>query len=432
MSKLTNHPLRYTLSNELHARPFPQVDAPSTAVFLALSESSELREEHNAHLTKLLDRFGAPHGTPNASHYIIDLGNMILKWERHSEFVSYMLIRTDTDTFDGPIELETVFPKDWLDASPGLVMTAASVRVHKPQGLKSVEKSVLTGLHDYYSPESLSVSYVLNKSAAIITDFRTDAKDMVRFEVLPIGQVGRSRLGRIVQRLFEIETYKQMAMLGLPVAQSVFAALTKTETELAIAVNGLAHDDGTSKETLDQILGLSARIEELLAKHTYRFGATEAYGALALQRIEILREETLMERQTFAEFMMRRFTPALRTSAAAQKRLSDISSRAARAADLLGTRVGVQLDAQNQMVLTRMDERAGIHLRLQETVEGLSVVAISYYAVQLLAALTAPIANQLFGMDKTLVTGLLVIPVITLVALALRRVRKRLEKTHST
>lgn len=425
MSGLKNHPLRHQLSNELHARPFPQIDAPAVAVFMALSEPEGAKEAHDAHLLKLLDHFGAAHPSNGSGHHMTMLGNVLLKWERHTEFLTYTLVRPESD--DTEIEIESFFPKEWLASCPGEVMTSASVRLHASQNTKAVERTVLTDLHERFASESLSVAYVLNKTAAIATDFRTDAQNMVRFEVFPIGQVGRNRLGRIVQRLFEIEIYKQMSMLALPVAREVFADLSEIETQLTAEVDGLSKNGGSTKEALDRLLSLSAQIEELQSKHSYRFGATKAYGALVHHRIDVLREETLMERQTFAEFMSRRFNPALRTCEAAQSRLQDLSLRAARAADLLSTRVGVLLDEQNQKVLERMDERAGVQLRLQKTVEGLSVVAISYYAVQLLASMVAPLAKRVWDLDKVTTTGLLVIPVVLLVAYMIRRVRHRIE-----
>ena len=60
--------------------------------------------------------------------------------------------------------------------------------------------------------------------------------------------------------------------------------------------------------------------------------------------------------------------------------------------------------------------------RLQETVEGLSVIAISYYAVNLLAGFLFPLA-QAFDLSKAQLTAALVLPVVILVALLIRRVR---------
>ena len=96
---------------------------------------------------------------------------------------------------------------------------------------------------------------------------------------------------------------------------------------------------------------------------------------------------------------MRRYDPAMRTCRSAKERLDELSARAERASDLLRTRVDVANQAQNVEVLRAMDRRAALQLRLQETVEGLSVVAISYYAVNLAAGLLGPLGETV-GLDE--------------------------------
>lgn len=68
MPPITDHPLRYELANELHARPFPTMAAPCTAVFIAIKQPEEAvgrdRTLDAAHLIELLDRHGAAHPKP--------------------------------------------------------------------------------------------------------------------------------------------------------------------------------------------------------------------------------------------------------------------------------------------------------------------------------------------------------------------------------
>ena len=128
----------------------------------------------------------------------------------------------------------------------------------------------------------------------------------------------------------------------------------------------------------------------MVVESSFRFGATGAYEALVHQRIQVLREARFNGRQTLHEFMMRRFDPAMRTVKSAEARLAKMAERAMRAGQLLSTRVDVERSAQNQELLASMDKRADLQLRLQNTVEGLSVVAISYYAVNLVGYLAMP------------------------------------------
>jgi uncharacterized membrane-anchored protein len=268
---------------------------------------------------------------------------------------------------------------------------------------------------------------VVDKNAIVASDFKMDENGYIRFGVLPIGQLGRHRLGRIVQRLLEIETYRAMSMLTLPIAKKVFTRLTELEKDLATTVQEISGRAGTYKENLDTLMTIASEIEYLNAENAFRFGAGDAYSALVDQRIFVLREERFLGRQTFSEFMMRRFSPTVRTCQAAQKRLQDISDRAARASDLLSTRVNVRTAAQNRTLLEQMDKRSELQLRLQETVEGLSVVAISYYCVNLFSYLLFPLA-VFQGWEKYNLTAFLVIPVALSVFYMVRRVRRHLTK----
>ncbi len=419
-----SHPQRYALSNELHARPFSQIDAPSRAACIALLSNGNA-DEDRAFLRLLLDRFGASHPPDAADHHSVDLGKVQLKWERHTEFVTYTLFGkgVSDDPFSGGLAAN--FPKDWLEKSPGPLMTSLLLRIDGPMTIKKAESMANVEFQDWFVGESLAQSFVLDKDAVIASDFRIDAAGHTRFALLAIGQVGQRRLGRIVQRLIEIETYKAMAMLTLPIAKDVFARLGPLNNEISDVVRSLSQGEGTSKEGLENLLSIAAQIESLNADHSFRFSAAEAYSTIVSQRINILREERLLGGQTFGEFMMRRFDPAMRTCSSARARLDETSNRAARASDLLSTRVNVRTNQQNRALLEQMDNRAALQLRLQETVEGLSVVAISYYGTNLLASLLYPAAGR-FGFDKSYLTAALVIPVVLAVWAMMRRVRKRL------
>lgn len=418
------HPQRYALTNELHARPFSKVDAPSSAACIALTSNGNAKEDKD-HLKQLLDRFGASHPSEASDHHSADLGFAHLKWERHSEFVTYTLL---TDEISEPAfggDMMAKFPADWLDLAPGQIITSMLFRIEGPMTTKDAENTVRTHFRKWFVAESLAQSWVLDKEAVIASDFRIDAGGHIRFVILAVGQVGQRRLGRILQRLIEIETYKAMSMLTLPVARSVFSQIGPLNSKVSALVRSLADHDVTAKDELEELLFLSAEIEALNADHTYRFSAAEAYGAIVNQRVEVLREDRILGGQTFAEFMMRRYDPAMRTCTAARKALVDISARAARASDLLSTRVNVRTNEQNRDLLGQMDSRAALQLRLQETVEGLSVVAISYYASILLATLAYPV-GKLWGLDKAMLSAILIPPVVVTVWWLVRRIKKKL------
>jgi uncharacterized membrane-anchored protein len=215
MSTLEDHPLRYQLANELHARPFPSLDAPCRAAFLAIKQphnaAARDRDADRAHLIALLDRFGADHPSPGATHFFGDLGKFKLKWESHTEFVTYTIF--GNGVADRPFDSATfdAFPEDWLAEAPGTRVTSALIRVEE----LGDEEAVPGKIEDWFVPESVAVSSVLDDTAIIAGDFRIDVAGHMRFAVFVRPETGSRRVGRIVQRLCEIETYKSMSMLGL-------------------------------------------------------------------------------------------------------------------------------------------------------------------------------------------------------------------------
>ncbi len=425
---LEDHPDRYSLSNELHARPFPELAAPCRAVFLALKAPKNAADRDKAldfaHLAALLDRYGAPHPAPGASHYFGSLGRSVLKWEMHTEFVTYTLFADQVEPVAFAGELFRHFPPDWVSKAPGRVVASCIVRVEEAHP-DTLNESLRNDFAKWFVPESLAISRVLDGDAVIGSDFRIDENGHTRFAVLARPGIGPRRLGRVVQRLLEIETYKSMAMLTLPQARAISGAVARLDTELSDIVGGMAGEGGNDAATLDQLLRMAAEIEKLSAASAFRFGAAGAYEAIVNQRIEVLREERIEGRQLFGEFMTRRFDPAMRTCRSAQIRLNDLSGRAERAANLLRTRVDVANQEQNSVILRQMDQRAALQLRLQETVEGLSVVAISYYAVNLAGGLFAPLAARA-GLSKTALLAVLTLPVLLLVWALVRRIRARI------
>lgn len=424
MPEIPDHPLRYALVNELHARPFPALPVPCAAAYVAIKEPGEAhnrdRDADKAHLLALLDRHGSAHPQPGATHFSGALGRADLKWESHTEFVTYSAFTPGLSPrpFD-PVEAE-VFPADWMARGPGKRLVSVLIRVEPmPARLEEVQAR----LDEWFVAESVAVSSVVDGAAIVAGDFRIDPAGHMRFAVFVTPGIGARRVGRIVQRLCEIETYRAMSMLGLTRARELSARLNALDPRLSALVTGLDAADRPAEAALDELLAISAELEALAVRFSFRFGATGAYEAIVNQRIAVLREERVGGRQTFGEFMMRRYDPAMRTVKSAESRLGTMAERAARAAELLRTRVDVERSAQNQKLLESMDRRADLQLRLQHTVEGLSVVAISYYAVSLAAYAAYPLAKAAH-LSKEMLTALLVPPVIFGVWLMIRRIRR--------
>lgn len=415
------HTLRESLTNEIHARPPPSLVAPCRISHLALMSGERSAQLERTHIVDLCRRFGVAEPPSDGIFWHVDLGPFRLNWERHTEFSTYAFIRQgpiDHPFRDGVIDR---VPADWLVGLQGEILVAIHVELES----KSAPERSHETLIDLFASDNLAASTLAGGTARGWTDFRLQGDGFSRILVRDQGMTVR-QAGRVVQRLVEIETYRMMALLGFPLARRIGGQVSDAEAALGHLTEQLAAGDGSINDAdlLERVTTLAAEVERLSAAVNYRFSATRAYYALVQRRIQDLREQRLEGRPTIQEFMERRLAPAVRTCESVSDRLAVLSERVSRAANLLRTRVDVALEQQNRDLLTSMDRRAQLQLRLQETVEGLSVVVISYYLTGLLNYGLKSLESAAVPIDATLWTGLAVPVVVLLVWLGMRRLRR--------
>lgn len=107
---------------------------------------------------------------------------------------------------------------------------------------------------------------------------------------------------------------------------------------------------------------------------------------------------------------------------------SALSERIDHASQLLRTRVGVAGEQQNQALLASMDRRAKLQLRLQQTVEGLSVAAVTYCIVGLGGYLAKAAKTLGLGIDQELVMAAAIPVVALLAALGVRHILRTVSR----
>ena len=363
------HHLRTELNYEVHARPPDVLAPPSRLSYMALLRGDGPRQAAWQHMRTLALRLGAPPPAEGASHWSAELGSFRIRWEQHTEFHRVMFIRDGVPgrAFSDPA-IDAV-PADWVAALPGELLVAAEMEL-RPEASFSEAFGIaqLVGSH-------------IGSGGQAFTDFRISGDGFGRFLMLA-GEMSPAIAGRNAQRLLEIDTYRMMALLALPVARALTPQLTRWEQALAEIAAALTQAGPTDEPgLLNRLTGLASEIESQEAATRFRFSAAAAYYALVQRRIAELREERIEGLQTFQEFTERRLAPAMETCQSTTARQEALSRRVQRVTQLLQTRVDITREAQNGALLLSMDRRAALQLRLQQTVEGLSVAAITYYIV---------------------------------------------------
>lgn len=402
-----DHPQRAALNDEVHARPSEPLSAPLRASYIALLGDAGERE---AALDAVRDLARSA-----------DLGAFRLRWERHSEFTRCMFVAPGlcADPFAEPAI--GAVPAEWLAALPGEIVAAVHAALVPTGEGDALDLDELSRRH--FSGHQLIGARGVGGRGEAFTDLRIHGDGFGRILVLDRGMTA-SQAGRVLQRLFEIETYRILALLAFPVAKELAPFLGACErdlSEIATALIGAGEADEAALH--ERLTRLAAEIESREAANLFRFGAAAAYYDLVRRRIRELRETRIEGLQTFEEFTERRLAPAVATCAAVAQRQEALSGRVARVTQLLSTRVEISRERQAFAVLASMDRRAQLQLRLQQTVEGLSVAAITYYVVGLVGYATKGLVDAGVRVDPEIAVGAAVPLVAVLVALGVRRAR---------
>jgi uncharacterized membrane-anchored protein len=427
-----DHALRITLAEEVHARPPEPVRAPARASYVAVIVSADDRARELAHIATLCNKHGVLPPGAGATHFRAQFGGLRLKWERHGEFSGYTVIAEELAGKPFSQVAAGELSGGWLATVPGV--TLAAVHVEMSTALLGAPIAMPAPvLAEAFDNQIVVGAGIADDAAQVYTDFQLH-NGCTRFLIVNQGLTER-QAGRTLQRLFEIEAYRMLALLALPIARRQSPRIVQIETSLATLTDGIATDqrvdsnnDGKpdDEKLLHELTRLAAEVESGLAASQFRFGACRAYFELVTRRIEELRETRLPGMQTIEEFMARRFTPAVDTCTTVSQRLHDLSERVAQASSLLSTRVNIARERQSQALLASMDRRAKLQLRLQQTVEGLSVAAICYYVAGLVGYLAKGLKAGGLRIEPDVAVAV-TIPIVAVgVVLAVRRARRRI------
>ncbi len=417
-----NHVQRFSLHNEVHARAPITLPIPVSCSFLALTLNTEEKKQERIHLLRLCDRYGVSAPKDDSSHFIVTLDNFKMSWEQHAEFSSYSFYIQNQSEQDFSKPALQFVPQDWLAQLPGKTIVAAHANILEASKSQTSSESI----SDFFAGNPVVGAEVTGGAASAFTDFKVHADGFSRFLIFNHHLKPR-QAGRLLQRLFEIEVYRVMALLAFPIAKKLAPDLNLADQQLLTITSSMAKSRGNDSDLLDELTTLAAEVENNISTHQYRFAAASAYYNLVEQRIEDLREVRIQGIQTIGEFMKRRLEPAINTCRSTSKRFNSLSKRINNASQLLRTRVDMTIERQNQALLTSMDQRAKMQLRLQETVEGVSIVAITSYIVGLIGLIVkAANSHQQVNIDPTIATGLSIPIVLLLVAMAVRRIHKKI------
>ncbi|MCX9156287.1 DUF3422 domain-containing protein [Niveibacterium sp. 24ML] len=421
---LTPHPMREVLNDEAHARPPAPISAPARLSSLTLFFERDSSGQLDA-VARLARRMGAPAPDTSRAYYTGIAGDLMIRWSLHTEFVRYTFIEPAEDEPDFSRTALDRIPADWLHSLPGQLLVALHAVLLRDDPVDNSARGIS---ERWFAGNDLIGAEIAGAHGCAYTDLRLHADPRIasgfsRFAVVDRG-MGPLQTGRMLQRLFEIETYRMLALLSLPEAKQQMPRLDALSNALRHITERMDKPEHDAGELLHELAAQASAVENLVAQSQYRLSASRAYYSLVERRIAELRERRLPGLQPFHEFMEHRLAPAMETCDTVVGRQDRITARIQRTTALLRTRVEVQHEEQNRVLLASMDTRAAMQLRLQQTVEGLSVGVLTYYAVGLVGYASKALKAAGVHLNPEVVTGL-AIPVAAVAVWAGVRVARR-------
>ena len=419
------HPLKDALIDELHNRPFPVVDLPAQVSSLVFLHNGN-REAELDQLIALAQSQGATAPKANADCYYQSLKEFDLRWEFHNEFSTYTVIRHGEPEQALFTDIFSFLPSDWVKNLQGQVIAANHIDLRPAALAPKTEQEFAQKFND----QRLVGSKIYDGLATIWTSVQSEDDGFIRTLIIDEG-LDSSQAGRVIRNLLEIAAYRSMTLLALPTARQLMPEVRHLEQRLVETNDKLNQLVSLEDEQalMNELIEEATQLEKLVADHNFRFSASEAYFNLTESRLDMLREQKIPTIRTLKQFHARRFIPAFNTCMSVVKRKENLSKRISRTSELLHLRLQLSLETQNQQLLASMDKRSEIQLRLQQTVEGLSVIAMTYYSMSLIELLLKPVVMENYlpisqGMALALIT-----PVVFFGAIFLTlRIRKKLHR----
>tara|TARA_E500000178_G_scaffold286395_1_gene288170 strand:- start:1302 stop:2561 length:1260 start_codon:yes stop_codon:yes gene_type:complete len=391
------------VTDELNARPFPRFGLP-TNIFRLCAAGPGAFASIQATLSELLP--DVDWDTAEQGKLIRGtLGDLRVNIERHTEFVSVTIIDAGGGADGSGQSAAKHLPEDWAQRLSADIVVAVDC-LCRPRGAgtegwtcaSQLEGGLASAFFDFKVAEDGHTKIYLE------FDAQTDVRD----------------IGRVALQVLEIETYRSFAALGLPDARAAQTELIGIAERIPQTPIGF-DDPALAEERFGALSTLAAELEEIWRATSFRFSACQAYWALVQARLTSLQESPLDSRLTVGAFLERRLRPAVATYQSTERQRHDLAEQVGNMATFLQTRIELGLQRQNAELLASLNRGTERQLRLQRTVEGVSVVAISYYTVNLSLYPAAWLVDRFPVIDPTMVRAALVATIVPVVWLLIRR-----------
>jgi hypothetical protein len=417
---MRDHELRLRVVGEMHLRRWPRITAPCHVIQWVLNVDDDERAQELIAIEAQSGNDGLV-GNPSHREGQINPG-VSFTWERQSEGSSLTLFAhsgTESGYLDPTTDPELYASIMWAQSLPGRIVRSTRVWIAATDAdIKQLMKAIP------FSRSEL-VSSQIGEDIRMWSDFRIMDDGFGRLLVAANG-ADPYDLTRQLQRLQELGNYRNKALLGLPVARECWPQLDMTEARLRNLFNRLANNEDRDDTLLEDLSVLALDLASVSTSISFRMDAARAYGKIVEERLEQVDSRPIEGYASLADFTQRRFSPAMNTCIATTERIARLEKGTEQLGSLLRARVDTHIENQNAQLLGSMERSISSQVRLQRMVEGLSVIALSYYLLSLIKFALYAVPASDTHVSHEFIVGVLVIPVLAGVWLSMRLLKKRL------
>lgn len=361
-----------------HRMANPPLDRPqSREEFQQLLQCFDIPEEHRV----VHEKFG--HGAkvaPNGDR-------LLVTWEAHTEYYSYQVWHIPDDKLK-PLEFGPLtFPNYAMPLSPlGIEVNALDILV-LPHTSLSVEevKNTMPGPQVYGSR-------IFGQDISVMTTFTHDEYHRERYLIMcPSFDVLLTQLARTIDTLVAIENYTHLILLPLQAfAQSVDQVHQYEQRHLYQRGVITTEIGGSTPDKLQHWLTVLTqdfmKVSRLAESMRFKLSASVPYERIIRSNLALLQEQGIDGCRKISEYVDGKTIGVADGYQQLIKRINALVNDFQGSIAVIRTKVELQLQDQNLalqdqnlQLLRSVDKTTRSQAILQHTVEGLSVIVISYY-----------------------------------------------------
>ncbi len=396
---------RHEISNEIHRRPYLELQSPLRISMINILTKNQQKNYY--YLEELCKYLSIPSPSENClSFNHLHEEKFKLKWESHREFCTFQFIVNDE------IDSKELFKKSSLNEVPDLWINSLDNIVNSVNLEVTNNISNEIDIYNSFDNNYIVGSYVNDQRARIFSDFRIDGNGYHRILMIN-DNLTKHQLGRAVQRVLDIESYRSMVMIGLFKSKNINNTIDELTYNLLQVNNEFENNKKINlEEYYSKLNYISNKAYKLNNENKFRFQATNSYFPIINERLKELKLSTINSIQPYDTYLNSRLSPAKRTSETTEKRLNETLEQIDRTANLIQTNVELEVKNGNNLLLESMNKKTDIQIKLQKAVEGLSTVVLTYYTVGLFNYGISGISSIIdLGCDPKLISSISIIPI---------------------